>query len=455
MPHAARLLLAVTALVCFGAILPASAETVALRHIRIFDSGDGGEEDATLVIEEGRIAAVGPATRTSIPDNVRILDLTGRTVVPGLITDHSHVGWTDGITGGRKNFTRENVARQLEQYQRFGVTTVMSLGMNAPLAEQLAEESRTGQLPGAELLSADRGLGMPGGVPQIELGTDQIDRPATAGEARAAVQGIAGRHARLVKIWVDDNRRTAPGKMPPEIYRAIIDEAHQHHLRVAAHVYYLEDAKALVAAGIDILAHGVRDQPVDDELITAMKAHKTWYVATLGLNESFFVYAQRPKWMESDFFRSALQPALAAQFDDAAWRSKTLGDGRKVELERDAVRINQRNVKRLYDAGVRIGFGTDSGATPLRIPGFAEHRELELLVEAGLTPRQAITIATRSAAELLELTDRGRIAKGLRADFVVVKENPSRDLSALREIEAVCCRGTAFDAAPKAEGQPR
>lgn len=441
MPLAARLVFAATALFCLGAPLPASAETITLRHVRIFDSGDGAQEDAALVIEEGRIAAIGPSTRTPIPANAEVIDLTGRTVVPGLITDHSHVGWTDGVTGGRKNFTRENVARQLEQYQRFGVTTVMSLGMNAPLAEHLAEESRTGQLPGAQLLNADRGLGMPGGVPQIDLGADQIERPATAEEARSAVRGIAGRHARMVKIWVDDNRRSAPGKMPPEVYRAIIDEAHQHHLRVAAHVYYLEDAKALVAAGVDILAHGVRDQPVDDELITAMKAGKTWYIATLGLNESFFIYAERPKWMESDFFRSSLQPTLAAQFDDSAWRSKTLGDGRKVELERDAVRINQRNVKRLYDAGVRIGFGTDSGATPLRIPGFAEHRELELLVEAGLTPRQAITIATQNAAELLELTDRGRIAKGQRADFIVVKGDPARDLSALRQIESVYQKG--------------
>ena len=440
MPIPLRLLTAVL-LSLFAAVAPASAETIALQHVRIFDGGEGALEDATLLIEEGRIAAVGPAASTPVPDNARVIDLTGRTVVPGLISDHSHVGWTDGVTVGRKNFTRENVARQLEQYRWFGVTTVMSLGMNAPLAEQLAEESLAGKLPGAQLLSADRGLGMPGGVPQVDLGTDQIERPATAEAARAAVRGIAGRHARLVKIWVDDNRRTAPGKMPPEVYRAIAEEAHHHGLRVAAHVYYLEDAKALVAAGIGILAHGVRDQPVDDELIAAMKARKTWYVATLGLNESFYVYAERPKWMATEFFRSALQPSLAAQFDDAAWRAKTLADGRKVELERDAVRINQRNLKRLHDAGVRIGFGTDSGATPLRIPGFAEHRELELMVEAGLTPREAITIATHSAAELLELADRGRIAKGLRADFLVVKGDPSRDLLALREIESVWCRG--------------
>lgn len=440
MPVLVRLLL-VLLLAGLGGPLPVSAETIALRHVRIFDSGAGDLEDATLLIEEGKIAAVGPAASTPIPDTAKVLDLTGRTVVPGLISDHSHVGWTDGVTVGRKNFTRENVARQLEQYRRFGVTTVMSLGMNAPLAEELAAESDAGKLPGAHLLSADRGLGMPGGVPQIDLGSDQIERPATAEEARAAVRGIASRGPRLIKIWVDDNRRTAPGKMPPEVYRAIIEEAHQHGLAVAAHVYYLDDAKALVAAGIGILAHGIRDQPVDDELIAAMKAKKTWYVATLGLNESFYVYAERPKWMATEFFRSALQPSLAAQFEDAGWRAKTLADSRKVELERDAVRINQRNLKRLHDAGVRIGFGTDSGATPLRIPGFAEHRELELMVEAGLTPREAITIATRNAAELLELADRGRIAKGMRADFVVVKGDPSRDLSALREIESVWCRG--------------
>jgi imidazolonepropionase-like amidohydrolase len=105
------------------------------------------------------------------------------------------------------------------------------------------------------------------------------------------------------------------------------------------------------------------------------------------------------------------------------------------------LQVNLKNLKALYDAGVKIGFGTDAGATPLRIPGFAEHRELALMVDAGLTPLQAIHIATQNAAQLLGLDDRGVLANGKRADFVVLDKDPSNDIEATTKIDAVWQRG--------------
>lgn len=224
--------------------------------------------------------------------------------------------------------------------------------------------------------------------------------------------------------------------MTPDIYRAVIEEAHAKGLRVAAHVYYREDARKLVEAGADVLAHGVRDELVDADLVALMKRRGTWYIPTLGLDESFYIYAQHPEWLKSAFFRGALQPALARQFTDPAWRTKAL-DLKVLAMNQASLAINKSNLLTLYRAGVKIGFGTDSGATPLRIPGIAEQRELMLMVQAGLTPLQAISVATRDAAALLDLADRGVIAPGKRADLLVVAGDPARDIADTTHIRAV------------------
>jgi imidazolonepropionase-like amidohydrolase len=293
------------------------------------------------------------------------------------------------------------------------------------------------------MFGADKGFGVPGGAPPSSAGIldSQVYRPATLDEARLEVRETAQRHPDLLKIWVDDLHGSVPAKMSPEVYKVVIDEAHANGLRVAAHIYYLDDAKQLVSDGIDILAHGVRDRQVDSDLIQSLKSRGAWYIPTLQVDESVYIYAERPEWTQQPFFRRALQPALAAQLDDPEWRSKVLADTQKVAMEKDALATNMKNVKILYDAGVKIGFGSDSGATPLRIAGFAEHRELKLLTDAGLTPLQAMQTATKNAAALLHLNDRGVIAPGKLADLLIVDGDPSKDIAALDNIRAVWRRG--------------
>jgi imidazolonepropionase-like amidohydrolase len=386
-----------------------------------------------------------PATRNAIklPPNTTIIKLTGKTVLPGLISNHSHVGFVKGTTASGNNITRANILRQLKQYTAYGVTTVTSLGLNLKPFYDVQPQAHSGATRTADLFGADKGFGAPNGAPPASLGIldTQVYRPSTPEEARSQVRETAQRHPDLLKIWVDDFRGRLPTKMNPEVYKAVIDEAHANGLRVAAHVYYLDDAKQLVGDGVDILAHGVRDKAVDSDFIKSIKGRGAWYVPTLSLNESSYIYAEHPEWLQQPFFRRSLQPSLAAQLNDTAWRAKVLADTKALAAEKQALATNMKNLKALFDAGVNIGFGTDSGATALRIAGFAEHRELKLLTEAGLTPLQAIQTATKNAAALLHLEDRGIIAPGKLADLLVVDGDPSKDISAVDNIEAVWRRG--------------
>jgi imidazolonepropionase-like amidohydrolase len=419
------------------------SQTVALIGARLID-GTGGPplENTALVIQGETLSAIGPEASVKFPDGTAVIDCHGQTILPGLISNHSHVGLVDGISVKPENYNQPNILRQLKQYEAYGVTSVTALGLNGSLFYQLRDAQHAGKSPGADLFGAFRGIGAPLGAPpaaMIPAGPDQLYRPETPEEARTAVREIVAGHPDLVKIWVDDLLGTSP-KMTPEIYQAVIDEAHRAGCRVAAHIYYLADAKAVLRAGVDIIAHGVRDQPVDAEFIDEMKARSTWYIATINLDECSYIFAEQPAWTKEPFFQNALQPALKTQLSDPAYLEKTLKSPR-VPIFKKAVATNQANVKALYDAGVKVAFGTDSGAIPPRIPGFAEHRELQLMVGSGLTPVQAINCATSRAAALLGLTDRGELKPGKLADFIVLTASPLDDITNTEKIAAVWHRG--------------
>jgi imidazolonepropionase-like amidohydrolase len=318
----------------------------------------------------------------------------------------------------------------------------MALGLNGDLFYELRDEQHTGKSPGADIFGADRGIGAPMTAPPAALlpvGKDQLYRAETPEEAKADIREMATRHPDLIKIWVDDQLGTDP-KMKPEIYQAAIEEAHRLGLRVACHIFYLDDAKAVLRAGADIIAHGVRDQPVDSEFISEIKARSAWYVATINLDETSFIFAEQPAWTNEGFFQTALQPALRDRFNDPAYLQKTKTNPR-VPIFKKSVATNKANLKTLYDAGVKVAFGTDSGAQPQRIPGFAEHRELQLMVESGLSPLQALECATNRAAALIGLNDRGVLASGKLADFVILTANPVNEISNTEKIAAVWHRG--------------
>ncbi len=425
-----------------GASTAAHTQTTALRGARLVDGSGGAPLDnATIVIRDGRIVAIGPSAGTPVPTGAEVVEYAGKTIIPGLISDHSHVGIFVGLKAAPENYSRDIILRQLKQLEAYGVTTVMALGLNGPLFYELRPELHAGRIPGADLFGADQGVGVVGGQPSaavVPVGENQVSRPGTAERARESVRQMAARKTDMVKIWLDGAGGLMP-KIPPEVYSAVIDEAHKNGLRVAAHIYDLDDAKAIVRAGVDVIAHGVRDKPVDAEFIDMMKVRSVWYISTIVLDYTGYVFAEQPSWMREPFLQRALHPAVRAQFDDPAYRERTLALPATAK-NRAAVATNKQNLKAVHDAGVQIGFGSDSGVG-LRIPGVAEHLELALMVEAGLTPIEAITNATANAAKLLKLDDRGVLATGKLADLVILDGDPTGDIANSRKIHAVWHHG--------------
>jgi imidazolonepropionase-like amidohydrolase len=408
----------------------------ALTHVRVIDgTGHPPLEDATVVIEGNHILAIEQGT-ASIPANAKVLDLHGDTVMPGLINAHGHLALIADGQNSATAYTPENVLAELRQYESYGVTSMLSLGVNRDLLYPIRQQQREGKLDGATVFTADRGIGVPDAAPGLPAAPDQLYRPATAEEARSVVDAIAKRHADIVKIWVDSVGGTKPA-MSPEVYRAVIKQAHKHHLRVAAHIFYLADAKSLVNDGVDILAHSVRDKPVDQELIAAMKRRGIWYIPTFTVDESFYIYAEHPGFMQLNFFKDAVSPVVLTMLNSDTYSQKVNQDPKTAQHKADFA-MDRQNLKTLYDAGIRVGFGTDSGAMPTRIPGFSEHRELEDMVQAGLTPMQAIVCATRSNAELLGIeATRGTLRPGKRADLLVLAANPLDDITNTRSIVTI------------------
>lgn len=404
-------------------------------------AGDGSSEakNATIVMDGAKIRELRTGAQAAKPRRGEsVLHFEGKTVIPGVISAHSHVGLVDGTTTKPENYNRQNIERQLKQYERYGVTTIMSLGLNQDLVYQLRDDQRNGKLGGATILTAGRGLGVPDGVPGLNVAKDQVYRPKTPDEARSDVREMAAHHPDIIKMWVDDNLGKSP-KPNMAVEAAAIDEAHKHGLHVAAHIFYLSDAKKLVADGVDVLAHSIRDKPVDDEMIRLMKEHRTFYIPTLQLEEAFFIYADKPDWIKSPFFLDALQPAARELLLSPAFAAKVQSDPATVE-HRQFLATAEHNLKALFDAGVTIGFGTDSGAMFTRIPGFAEHRELQLMVESGLSPMEAIRSATGRNAGMLGLQT-GTLAAGKQADLLVLDDDPLSEVANTQKIAAVIHNG--------------
>ncbi|WP_306394048.1 amidohydrolase family protein [Telluria beijingensis] len=421
-----------------GANAQAASPATVLQGVRIID-GQGGApiENGSIVIRDGRIEAVQPQGATP-PAGARLVDLRGKTVMPALIAGHAHLGITNGAKSGAAEITPANVTRQLQKYARYGVGTVAVFGTDHDFIYRMRADQRAGKLTLPTIVTAGHGFGVPHGAPPVAMGMDQVYRPTTIEAVRKDIEKLAARKPDLVKIWVDDFGDDKTKKMDPALYREVIREAHQRGLKVVAHVYYLEDAKRLARDGVDLFGHSVRDRPVDAELIALMKEKNIGYIPTLQLDEAFFVYADKPDWMQDRFFRDALDPGVEAWLASPAYKVK--------QVSKQDLATAKANVLALHKAGVRVGMGTDSGATIPRIQGFAEHRELELLTAAGLTPMQALQAATSGNAAILGIDgERGALVPGKQADLLVLDANPLDDIRNTRKIHALWLRGVPLE----------
>ena len=390
---------------------PETEQAPALTNVTVFEGarvlvGDGGViENAILVVDDDRLVAIGGAGSVEVPAGAARVDLSGRTVMPAIIDTHVHL-----------RETRDELVEDLQRKAYYGVGVVLSLGRGS---SGMAFQVRDEVIPNAaRYRTVGRGITAP------EPGRTEIPFwISTEEEARTAVQELAPRNVDMVKIWVDD-RNGQFEKLTPELYGAVIDEAHQQGLRVTAHVYTLEDAKGLLRAGLDAFAHGIRDMDVDDEVVE--------------------LFAERPTVV---LVPNLPNPGVAT---DLSWLSGTIPPDELQQMQersvdrpaaQEAFGIQARNLARLSAEGVTIGFGTDGGA------GWSPHAEMEDMVRAGMTPADVIVAATRNSADLLALDDLGTLEAGKSADFVVLGANPLDDITNTRRIVDVYLRGTAVDRA--------
>ncbi|MGB1840381.1 MAG: amidohydrolase family protein [Longimicrobiales bacterium] len=385
---------------------PSMPNAVAYHGARVI-TGDGAViEDATLIVENGVFTAVGPSSAIDGSDAGTQIDMSGKTVMPTLNNAHFHL-------------PSERAARtaELQQAAYYGAGAASSFGLDEGT---IGLEMRSESIPdAARSQSAGRGITSP------EPGRSEVPYwVTTEDEARAAVQELAALDVDIVKIWVDD-RGGRYERLSPELYGAVIDEAHANGLRVTAHVFRLEDAKGLLEAGIDQFAHGIRDMDVDDEVIEMWKA--------------------RP---EVVLIPNLPGPGVPA--GDLSWMSGTVPAERIAQMEanqsenpaaQEAFGIQARNLVRLHAEGIRVAFGTDGGNS------WTVHQELEDMVRAGLSPADVIAAATSTAAATMELDDTGAIAVGKSADFIVLDANPLDDITHTRMISDVYLYGSRVDRA--------
>jgi imidazolonepropionase-like amidohydrolase len=362
------------------------------------------------------------------------------------------LGNTVDLVQDSKFHTRASVEKDLKTYASYGVTTVLSMGTDQDTIFPIRNDQRgafaaLGGDPStaagtsatssmARVYTTGQGLMFKGGYGGL-AGVNQA--VASPEEATAAVNAQMDKGVDFIKLWLDDELGTMP-KMPAAIAKAIIETAHKRNARVLGHIFYLEDAKFLASQGIDGFVHMVRDQPIDQSLIDSMEQHGTWQVAgTLSREASMFAYGATPPLANEPFFTRGVS-AKTLEMIKSPERQKTIAGNPNFKKYPAFLDTAKANYKRLIDAGVPFAAGTDSGP-PGRFPGYFEHWELQLMVEAGLTPAQAIDAATRRAAMFLGAEDLGTLEPTKWADFVVLDANPLTDIRNSRKIRSVYIAG--------------
>jgi imidazolonepropionase-like amidohydrolase len=451
-----RTLLAILLLLAAADAAAGERATVILGATVLDGTGRAPVEDAAIVIHQGRIVAVGPRTEVPLPDDADTIDATGRWVVPGLVDAHVHFFQSAGL------YTRPDIidlrpvtpyeveveglrSRLQETFRRTlaaGVTAVVDVGgpfWNFEVRKTASEmdDAPRVAVAGPLISTVSR--------PQLDLGDPPIIEATSVEHARKLVRAQLPHNPDLIKIWYILPPSGNPEENLP-IVKAVIAEAHKAKRRVAVHATQLETARAAVKAGADILVHSVDDEPVDDAFVELLLERKTLYVTTLVVYEGYAeVLGGRPEL--TDVERELGDPVAIRSWeelpptDDPAEKERREA---RVEKLRSRRQTMFANLKRVHAAGVTVAAGTDAGNIGT-LHGASMHRELELMVEAGLSPMAILVAATRDAARVFSpLPTFGTVEPGKVADLLILDADPLADLRNLRRIHAVVKEGRPF-----------
>ncbi len=383
--------------------------TFALVGARVIQATDAAPiENATVVIRDGRITAVGASSSTPVPSGVATVDARGKTIVPGLWDMHAHASQTEWSP----------------VYLASGVTTIRDLGGDNAFLVAMRNAVREGIVPGPRYLLA----GLVDGPGPRAFGDVTA---ATPDEGRAVVRKYHEQGFEQMKIY---------SLVAPDVVKAIVDEAHRLGMTVTGHVPGGMTAQSAVEIGFDSLAHmqlrGEAGSDASNQQIAFFKKHGTVMDPTTSWNE----LGGHPAAAALESFLpgvSRLPKPLTRMFDSmssgsgdvAAWRARLVASAGLL--------------KRAVDAGLLVVAGTDKG-----VPGFSLQRELELYVDGGMTPLQAIQTATIMPARAMKLDkELGTIEAGKRADLVVLDGNPLEKISNIRLASRVVVNGRLYDTA--------
>ena len=408
--------------------------------------GDGTVlEGASILVNGDTITAVASADEITIPENVSIVDLTGKTIIPALIDAHAHLGYAGRFNWGAENYTRENLIDNLQLYAYFGFAAVFSAGSDPDeLALEIQTAQRSGEITGARFLFA-AGMAPPAQGPNNQFLVHALRLAEVTGmtilrglenpqQARAAVREVAAKGIPFIKLWVDDRNGTQQ-KLEPALYRAVIAAAMANEIPVFVHQQYAEDMPELLDAGVQGFLHGRLGSAFGADIALAVKQANAFVVPNLGLAE-----LRREAIGEDPFLRQVIPPPVAERLSTSSGQRQLhppLDPAREREL--------RESFAHLIAAEVDILLGTDAGAIPGHPFGYTGHRELEIFVRLGMTPMQALIAATSKPAQRLGLEDLGLLKVGFSADLVILDSNPLDDIRNTRSIYQVYLRGKLVD----------
>ena len=406
-------------------------------------------EDGAFLVQNGHIAAIGRRGSLKVPPGAVRVDLTGKTVMPALNNVHVHIGYEGYVSWSVDNHTPENVLDHLEREAFYGVGTTMTMGDQPDdFALKFQRDQMAGSFPPAARFFFSAGLAPPGGGPdalliQATTPLHAVHEVSTPAEAAAAIQAIAAEDITQVKFWVDnrDNSRGAMKKMPPEVFTALINEAHKLGMTVHAHATALDDQKAVVRAGVDVLVHTIANQKIDDEFMALLKEKKPYWAPVMGLGDTAELCEPNNLFIEQVLPESVIADVRAGR----TWlpsRPCSAPSNPQIVQREEYLRYN---FPRYIASGARIVLSTDSGLSQKHSFGFGDHHEIGMYERLGLNPADIIVAATSRPAEVLHIKDTGTLAKDKRADFIVLNANPLETIRNLREIDSVYLYGAKLD----------